>query len=76
MAVTTPDIDTENVKLLVHEFNTSQEEYQVNFATYSEMQSNDVQSNDVLRTEIMAGKGPDLFYFCSTGIVQRCQLNQ
>lgn len=67
MAVTTPDIDTENVKLLVHEFNTSQEEYQVNFATYSEMQSNDVQSNDVLRTEIMAGKGPDLFYFCSTG---------
>ena len=49
---------------LVQAFNTSQDRYRIAYETYSDSAYDDgAASLDVLRTQIMAGQGPDLFAF-------------
>ena len=49
---------------MVQEFNTGQDRYRIEYETYSDSEyDTDAASLDVLRTQIMAGQGPDLFAF-------------
>ena len=49
---------------MVQEFNTGQDRYRIEYEIYSDSEyDTDAVSLDVLRTQIMAGQGPDLFAF-------------
>ena len=49
---------------MVQDFNTGQDRYRIEYETYSDSEyDTDAASLDVLRTQIMAGQGPDLFAF-------------
>lgn len=49
---------------MVQAFNTGQDRYRIEYETYSDSEyDTDAASLDVLRTQIMAGQGPDLFAF-------------
>ena len=49
---------------MVQAFNTGQDRYRIEYETYSDSEYDDgTASLDVLRTQIMAGQGPDLFAF-------------
>ena len=49
---------------MVQEFNTGQDRYRIEYETYYDSEyDTDAASLDVLRTQIMAGQGPDLFAF-------------
>ena len=58
--------DTDAAVQMVQSFNQSQTAFRVETAIYNE-DAPDGQSADVLRTQIMAGSGPDLFCFVSSG---------
>ena len=49
---------------MVQAFNTGQDRYRIEYETYSDSEyDTDAASLDVLRTQIMAAQGPDLFAF-------------
>ena len=52
---------------MLQDFNRSQAQYQIEYTVYSDTGLPDTQPAELLRTEIAAGKSPDLYAFYSDG---------
>lgn len=52
---------------MLQDFNLSQDAYQLDWTLYTDSQYADGESADLLRTELIAGRGPDLFAFYTNG---------
>ena len=52
---------------MLQDFNLSQDAYRIDWTLYTDSQYADGEPADLLRTELIAGRGPDLFAFYTNG---------
>lgn len=56
---------------MLQNFNLSQDAYRIDWTLYTDSQYADGEPADLLRTELIAGRGPDLFAFYTNGYTPR-----
>ena len=67
LAVVSDDTPFGAFTQMLKDFNLSQDTYRIDWTFYTDSQYADGEPVDLLRTELIAGRGPDLFAFYSNG---------